>query len=65
MKDSLLYVFIKFILSRYHGSITARFSPKLIIFFQTMYILSPKFYHVFSNNFGDYNGCAPCEFEAS
>ena len=55
MKDSLLDSLLKFTLSRYEGNINAPCSPKLIGFFQTLYAISPKFYRIFSQNFGGYN----------
>ena len=54
MKDSLLDSLLKFIMSRYEGNINAPFSPKLTAFFQTLYAISPKFYRMFSQNFGGY-----------
>ena len=64
MKDSLLDALIKFTLSRYNGNINAPCSPKLISFFQTVYALSPKFYRIFSQNFGGYNERTLRRFEA-
>ena len=55
MKDSLLDELIKFRLSRYDGHVNAQCSPKLIAFFQNIYALNPKFYEVFSQNFGGYH----------
>ena len=55
MKDSLLDSLLKFTLSRYEGNVNAPCSPKLIGFFQTLYAISPKFYRIFSQNFGGYN----------
>ena len=55
MKDSLLDALIKFILSRYDGHVNVPCSPKLIAFFQNIYARNPKFYRVFSQNFGGYN----------
>ena len=55
MKESLLDSLIKFTLSRYEGNINAPCSPKLIAFFQTLHAISPKFYRIFSQNFGGYN----------
>ena len=55
MNDSLLHSLLKFTLSRYKGNINAPCSPKLIGFFQTLYAISPKFYRIFSQNFGGYH----------
>ena len=55
MKDSLLDSLLKFTLSRYEGNVNAPWSPKLIVFFQTLYAISPKFYQIFSQNFGGYH----------
>ena len=65
MKESLLDSLIKFTLSRYDGNINAPFSPKLMRFFQTMYAVSPKFYCMFSQNFGGDNKCTLQRFEKS
>ena len=63
MKDSLLDALIKFTLSRYDGHVNAPCSPKLIAFFQNIYALNPKFYRVFSQNFGGYNERTVRRFE--
>ena len=55
MKDSLLDSLLKFTLSRHEGNINAPCSPNLIGFFQTLYAISPKFYRIFSQNFGGYH----------
>ena len=55
MKESLLDSLLKFTLSRFEGSINAPCSPKLIVFFQTLHAISPKFYRILSQNFGGYN----------
>ena len=55
MKDSLLDSLMKFTLSRYECNINAPCSPKLIGFFQTLHAISPKFYRIFSQNFGEYH----------
>ena len=65
MKDSLLDSLIQFTLSRYEGNINAPCSPKLIGFFQTLYAVSPKFYRMFSQNFGGYNERTLRRFEKS
>ena len=65
MKESLLDSLIKFTLSRYEGNINAPYSPKLIAFFQTLHTISPKFYRIFSNNFGGYNERTIRLFEAN
>ena len=65
MKESLLDSLIKFTLSRYEGNINAPCSPKLIAFFQTLHTISPKFYRIFSNNFGGYNERTIRLFEAN
>ena len=65
MKDSLLDSLLKFTLSRYEGNINAPCSPKLIAFFQTLYAISPKFYRIFSQNFGGYHERTLRSFEAN
>ena len=64
MKDSLLNALIQFTLSRYNGHVNAQCSPKLIAFFQNIYALNPKFYRVFSQNFGGYNERTLRRYEA-
>ena len=64
IKDSLLDALIKFTLSRYDGHVNAQCSPKLIAFFQNIYALNPKFYRVFSQNFGGYNERTIRRYEA-
>ena len=65
MKDSLLHSLLKFTLSRYEGNINAPCSPKLIGFFQTLHAISPKFYRIFSQNFGGYNERTIRSFQAT
>ena len=64
MKESLLDALIKFTLSRYDGHVNAQCSPKLIAFFQNIYALNPKFYKIFSQNFGGYNERTLRRYEA-
>ena len=64
MKESLLDALIKFTLSRYDGHVNAPCSPKLIAFFQNIYALNPKFYRIFSQNFGGYHEHILRKFEA-
>ena len=64
MKESLLDALIKFTLSRYDGHVNAPCSPKLIAFFQNIYVLNPKFYKIFSQNFGGYHERTLRKFEA-
>ena len=65
MKDSLLHALIQFTLSRYDGHVNAQCSPKLIAFFQNVYALNPKFYKVFSQNFGGYHERTIRRYEAN
>ena len=65
MKESLLDSLLKFTLSRYEGNINTPCSPKLIAFFQTLHAISPKFYRIFSQNFGGYNERTIRLFEAN
>ena len=65
MKDSLLDALIQFTLSRYDGHVNAQCSPKLIAFFQNIYALNPKFYKVFSQNFGGYHERTIRRYEAN
>ena len=65
MKESLLDSLLKFTLSRYEGNINAPCSPKLIGFFQTLHAINPKFYRIFSQNFGGYNEHTLRRFEAN
>ena len=64
MKESLLDSLLNFTLSRYEGNIKAQCNPKLIVFFQTLHAISPKFYQIFSQNFGGYNKCTIRKFQA-
>ena len=65
MKETLLDALVKFTLSRYDGHVNAPCSPKLIAFFQNIYAISPKFYRIFSQNFGGYNVRTLRRFEAN
>ena len=64
MKESLLDSLLTFTLSRYEGNINAPCSPKLIGFFQTLHAITPKFYRIFSQNFGGYNERTIRKFQA-
>ena len=64
MKDSLLDVLIQFTLSRYDEHVNVQCSPKLIPFTK-LYALNPKFYRVFSQNFGGYHKRTIRRYEAN
>ena len=63
-RQPLLYVLAKFILSRYDGHGNAWFSPKFIVFFQTIHAISSEIYRVTSQSFGGYNKWMLKRFEA-